>query len=142
MNGAGFYKLDGTELLYSPNAVQLPNGESLLPENSGDYSYPVDGWYWFTIESDAQSVLIDTINGVPRAISAFQAYAILSKAGYLPAIQAAMQSPGVDPIVKLAFEKAVEFRRESQSVNAIAESLGITQQQLDYLFIEGAKINV
>ena len=41
----GFYKLD-TELLYAPNFVCGPDFTLDINEKN-NYTYPVDGWYWF-----------------------------------------------------------------------------------------------
>ena len=48
----GFYKLDG-ELLFGPNFVLNQNYE-LYRETHADYTYPVDGWYWFDTEEQAK----------------------------------------------------------------------------------------
>lgn len=48
----GFYKLDG-DLLYGPNFV-LNADYSLYKETYDQYTYPVDGWYWFDSEEEAQ----------------------------------------------------------------------------------------
>ena len=47
----GFYKLDG-ELLFGPNFVLNQNYE-LYRETHTDHTYPVDGWYWFDTEEQA-----------------------------------------------------------------------------------------
>ena len=47
----GFYKNDGT-LLYGPNFVLNANYE-LRKETKDDYTYPVDGWYWFDTRQEA-----------------------------------------------------------------------------------------
>ena len=47
----GFYKNDGI-LLYGPNFVLNANYE-LRKETKDDYSYPVDGWYWFDTRQEA-----------------------------------------------------------------------------------------
>jgi hypothetical protein len=53
MKEAGFYKLDNTELLYGPNFV-LNTGYNLYKEQKDTYSYPIDGWYWFSEENEAR----------------------------------------------------------------------------------------
>ena len=50
-NTQGFYKFDG-DLLYAPNSV-LNSQYKLLKDNHKDYTYPVDGWYWFDSGVDA-----------------------------------------------------------------------------------------
>jgi len=49
----GFYKLDG-DLLYGPNFV-LHAEYSLYKETHDQYTYPIDGWYWFDSEEEAQT---------------------------------------------------------------------------------------
>ena len=50
---AGFYKFD-TILLWGPNFVESPT-YTLYKENKDDYTYPVDGWYWFESLEEAQN---------------------------------------------------------------------------------------
>ena len=53
MDTSGFYKLDGDQLLYGPNFVYGPTF-TLLREDKDQYTYPVDGWYWFDSEQLAR----------------------------------------------------------------------------------------
>jgi len=52
---SGFYKLDG-DLLFGPNFV-INQAYALRREEHANYSYPVDGWYWFDSEEAAKAVL-------------------------------------------------------------------------------------
>lgn len=67
-------------------------------------------------------------------VSAFQARAALLQASLLDDVEAYMTSPTTDPFVKLAWDKAQEFRRDSPTVNSLATLLGLTNSQLDDLF--------
>jgi len=49
-NTQGFYN---TEFLYAPNAVNFPDGTSLIKEQKETYKYPVNGWTWFDSIEDA-----------------------------------------------------------------------------------------
>jgi len=53
---AGFYKLDGEELLYGPNFVYAPTF-TLLKANKDAYEYPVEGWVWANTEQEARAIL-------------------------------------------------------------------------------------
>jgi len=75
---------------------------------------------------------------VPQTISRFQARAALHQAGYLEQVQTAIES--ADPIVKMAWEDATEFRRNSPTVLTFAETLGLTDEQLDEMFRTAAQI--
>lgn len=46
-----FYKLDGS-LLEAPNFVLNANYQ-LHKESKDNYTYPVDGWYWFDTVEEA-----------------------------------------------------------------------------------------
>lgn len=67
-------------------------------------------------------------------VSAFQARAALLQASLLDDVEAYMALPETDPFVKLAWDKAQEFRRDSPTVNSLAALLGLTDSQLDDLF--------
>lgn len=71
---------------------------------------------------------------IPAVVSRFQALAALYQAGYLDDIQAYMADPGTDFIVKLAWEEAQEFRRDSPLVSSMGATLGLADGQLDDLF--------
>ena len=48
-----FYKYENEELLSGP-MVTFPDGEMLLLELKDDYTYPVQGWYYFATEQEAK----------------------------------------------------------------------------------------
>jgi len=56
--GPGFYKSagDGENILYAPNSVTGP-GVNLLAANQATYTYPVNGWTWYTDEATARAAL-------------------------------------------------------------------------------------
>lgn len=68
-------------------------------------------------------------------VSRFQAKAALSLVGLLETVEAAMASPTADPIIKLAWTDAREFRRSSPSIAAMAAQFGWSEAQLDQLFL-------
>lgn len=47
----GFYKYDN-DLLYAPNFVSNASYE-LFKETHTEYTYPIDGWYWFASDDEA-----------------------------------------------------------------------------------------
>ncbi|CAB5517426.1 hypothetical protein [Achromobacter anxifer] len=77
---------------------------------------------------------------VPEVVSRFQARAALLQAGVLDDVTMAMQGPGIDPLMKMAWEEAQEFRRASPTVATMAESFGWDAQYVDALFVAAASI--
>lgn len=53
MNTNGFYKNEEGMLLYSSTTVESAN-YMLIAENHTEYTYPIDGWYWFDSEEEAK----------------------------------------------------------------------------------------
>ena len=77
---------------------------------------------------------------VPQSVTRFQARASLHLAGLLPQVEALMSDPATDPIARIAWQDAQEFRRQSPSVLAMAQALGLSEQQLDQLFTTAASL--
>ncbi|MPL66053.1 hypothetical protein SDC9_11721 [bioreactor metagenome] len=50
---SGFYKNDDGTLLFGPNFVESRDFK-LERAKHGEYTYPVDGWYWFESEAEAR----------------------------------------------------------------------------------------
>ena len=74
-------------------------------------------------------------------VSPFQAKAALQLAGLLHAVEAYMDNPETDPIVRLAWLHAGEYKRQSPTILALAQEFGWTDEQLDQLFVTASGIN-
>jgi hypothetical protein len=77
---------------------------------------------------------------VPQVVSKFQGRAALAQAGLLVDVDAYMQAQPAENIARLAWEHAQEFRRQSPSVVAIGSALGLSDNDLDQLFVTAATI--
>jgi hypothetical protein len=77
---------------------------------------------------------------VPESVSRFQARVALYQAGYLQTIDTYMALADTPVLSKLAWQDAQEFRRKSPTVLALAQMLGLTETQLDDLFIFASKV--
>lgn len=73
---------------------------------------------------------------VPLFVTPFQAKAALLKAGLLPQVQALLDAPETPEMYKLAWNEALMFERTSPIVAALAASLGLTDDQVDALFLD------
>lgn len=71
-------------------------------------------------------------------VSRFQARAALHGAGLLSAVETAVAN--ADPITQLAWADALEFRRNSPTIAALAGIVGLTDEQIDNLFIAAGQI--
>ena len=68
----------------------------------------------------------------------FQAKAALMQAGLLDDVEAAVAASD-DPMIKLAWQEA-SFVRLSPLISAIAEAVGISDEQLDELFESAMRV--
>lgn len=50
----GFYKNMDGQLVHGPNGIYAPSF-TLLIDHKDEYSYPVDGWYYFDSDTEAYS---------------------------------------------------------------------------------------
>ena len=51
-----FYRLENGEVTKAEGDLFGP-GYDLLADLHDTYAYPVDGWYWFDLDEDAQAFL-------------------------------------------------------------------------------------
>ena len=77
---------------------------------------------------------------IPQSVTRFQAKAALSNAGLLTQVETMMADPATPAIYKLAWNDALTFERNSQTVTVMAQSLNLTSAQLDALFTAAAQI--
>lgn len=71
----------------------------------------------------------------PQTVTAFQAKAALLKADLLDDVEAMMNSPETPRIIKLAWSEALTFERQSPTVVSMGSALGLTDSELDALFV-------
>ena len=75
---------------------------------------------------------------VPQSVTRMQAMIAMNNAGLLPTIQNWVA--GQNTTIQLEWANAGSFSRSSPLINSAAATLGITQAQLDNLFIAAAQI--
>ena len=138
-----FYKRNGEELLTAPNAVYAPD-YTLLAEEKDEHAYPVDGWYWYDTLTEAMTTLLKTpVDGVPQSVSFRQAKQELIVRGWWPLILNAVDAIA-DPIERELMRAEVpdsqEYQRQRPALVSMAKGvLGLTDEQIDDLFIAAAK---
>lgn len=83
---------------------------------------------------------------VPQVVSRFQGREAMwqtphGNATLFEAAEAIINHPDTPDMYRRAWADLQEFRRDSEMLAAIATQLGLTQQQIDELFILAASIN-
>jgi hypothetical protein len=78
---------------------------------------------------------------VPQTVSRFQARAALFLAGKLADAEAAVEAAAAEnPLIALAWREAIEWKRTSPALNALAAQIGMTGEDVDDLFRTAATL--
>jgi hypothetical protein len=75
---------------------------------------------------------------VPRSVTRRQARLALLNAGLLDAVEAAIAK--ASPTVQITYEDATEWWRDDPLIAEVAQSLGLTTEQVDNLFLEASRL--
>jgi hypothetical protein len=78
---------------------------------------------------------------IPASVTRFQALATLSAAGHLPAIRTYIATLDQDNITRLAWENAADWERSSPTLAALATMLGLTDTEVDDLFVAASQVS-
>ena len=129
-----------TETREHPVKAPLPPRWTKTPPpntQEGEYSvWERNQWSIFTEGPPFPEPVIP----VPEVVSRFQALAALYLAGLLERVEEVMQDPTTPILARMAWQNALFFERNSQTVAAIASVLGLSDVQVDELFISAAGI--
>jgi len=139
---AGFYKVNLIDagLMYAPNFVHGP-GFSLTKEDPDKANMQeTNGWKWFDTDSEAYFYFGISATEQPWSITPLQAKMALHNAGLLEPIETYIAT--ADMSVRIAWQSASEFRRDSAMLMAISGQLGLTSLQLDELFNAAKQIEI
>lgn len=77
---------------------------------------------------------------VPAAVTKYQAGVVLARYGLLSQVNAFFAGLEADDPRRLAWELAATVQRNSDSTAAAIAHLGLTKEQADAMFIEGAAV--
>ena len=79
---------------------------------------------------------------IPSTVTRFQALAVLAAGGYLDTVHTYIDALPRSNIQRLAFENATDWERTSPTLAALATMLGLTDAQVDELFVAAAQVSV
>jgi len=81
---------------------------------------------------------------VPAQVTRAQALVVLSQAGLVPAIEAAIDAKGepAKTVASIAWKESLHFVRNGATVTMLAADLGLTDAQVDDLFIQAGQVQL
>lgn len=84
----------------------------------------------------------DPADIVPQSVTPVQAFTALDQVGKLAPLMAYIDAPTTPPLVRATALGATEWRRDSLMLMAVAIVLGLSQAEVDDLFVTAAQIKV
>ena len=132
----GFYKKTETELMVADNFVYSPT-VTLKADEKDIYQYPQDGWYWFNTLDEAISFFHSTLDTDKNSLTPRQIRLILLKNELLFKVETLVSE---NSEFKIYWEYSLEVNRNDDVLIQIANALGISDEMLDSMFIEGSKL--
>jgi hypothetical protein len=128
------YSPDTGELIVTDNPAEWMGVTTAAPPA---FNAQKQGCFW----RDEAWEIVDPVPEpvpVPKSVTRFKAIAALYNAGLLTAIEAAVTAAG--GLTKIAWDEAQEFERSSPTIAALQGALGLTDAQIDDLFITAATL--
>lgn len=141
LNGTKFPDVPGIEFAWArESAYPTPTPEffGTCPDASPTQ---VDGVLGVFVESDWEQMRLDEMRArrpLPKQVSPRQIRQALTAAGLRSQVESAVAAANQD--TKDWWEFATSFERDHPMVTSMATTLGMTEQQIDNLFIEAAKL--
>lgn len=78
---------------------------------------------------------------IPQTVTRFQALAVLAAGGYLDTVRTYINTLDQNNVQRLAWENATDWERTSPTLNALATMLGLTDAQVDDLFVAASQVS-
>ena len=121
------------------NSVVLVEQSMEIPFDLGNTDY--QQYLQWLAEGNTPDPYVPPPPSIPQSVTRFQALATLAAAGHLPTIRTYIATLDQDNITRLAWENAADWERSSPTLAALATMLGLTDAQIDDLFITAAGIS-
>jgi len=117
--------------------VEFTDGSNIDITSLADYLSILALWGTLPVEPTANLSVNITRAELP-SLSAWQVRKVLNATGLRPSVEAQIEL--ADQNTKDAWRYANEFKRDDALLNDMASLIGISQDELDQLFITGAKL--
>lgn len=147
-NGPVFPPVAGLEYAWARESrypTDVPEFFGTCPDSSDTQ---IDGVLGVFSEGDWESMRADEMaarNPVPQSVARAQGKAVLIGAGLWSAVLdfvAAIPDPTDRALAELALHDTQQWQRSSPFLNAAKAGLGLTDEQLDALFVTASKIDL
>lgn len=117
------------------NVIRISDG-AIIPQDHNNVDY-VGYLAWLDQGNEVEQP--EVIIVIPQTVTVAQGGLALIESGLMEEVQAVIETLREDPVTNAAllwaWDKATEWNRNSPSLTAVAQAAGMTEEQLDDLFI-------
>ena len=141
VNGPAFPQIDGLEFAWARESrypTDVPEFFGTCPD---DTNIKVDGVLGVYLQADWETMRADEMrarNPVPQQVTMRQARLALLKAGLLDDAEAVVTAAGREAMLEWEYAAVVE--RSNPVITIVQQQQGVTDEQIDDLFREAAKL--
>lgn len=111
-------------------------GDVWIPSDAAQIGWAYGGGKFSEPKSAPEAIAIH----VPVMVTLYQGRAALIGAGLFNQVKAAVEAQGQDSLAYQAFEYANHWYRDSPFIAQLAQGLGLSDSQIDALFLAAAEI--
>jgi len=126
------------KLTASTSIIRIDDG-AYIPADPANIDY--QQYLAWIAEGNTPEPYIAQPPPIPSTVTRFQALAVLAAGGYLDTVRTYINTLDQNNVQRLAWENATDWERTSPTLNALATMLGLTDTEVDDLFVAAAQVS-